>query len=125
MKNMVVTYGTLLRYQGLLEREIEHLAQEYRELCWKHTDTLKAANGDKFSKDYGVDNEYFKEKSFCLRVKQFETFKELMNLMKDYYEQTGDKLPRKIHMMRELINFNPGYDDFDNELNKMREQRGW
>lgn len=125
MKSMLIDYVSILKYKSFLEREIEHIADEYRELCWKRTETLKAINGDRFSKNYGIDDDYFSERCFSLRIRQFETFDELRKLTTEYYEQTGDTLSRNILIRRSLINFRPGYDDFDYELNKMRDKRGW
>lgn len=124
MKDMVISYERILKYQGFLEREIENLAQEHRELCWKRTETNKSRT-DRFSTDYGITGEIFKERTFSLRIRQFEMCAELMALMMDYNKQTGERLARKNYILRELINFHPGYDDFDAELLKMKNKRGY
>ena len=66
-----------------------------------------------------IRNEY---KTIEDENRQYELYLELENLIKECKEQNGGKpcLPYSIHLKRQLICFNPSYDNVVEELSKLK-----
>lgn len=75
-----------------------------------------------FHTDYEINKASYEDRVKNLRIHQYELYLELENLIKNCKDQNGGKpyLPYSIHLKRELICFNPSYDNVVEELDRLK-----
>lgn len=128
MNDINISYKMALKLEVYMEKEIEKIAQDFRDLSWNYDETCKYKEDMKegkrsFHADYGIDKVSYDNRVKILRIRQYELYLELENLIKDCKKQNGGKpyLPYSIHLKRQLICFNPSYDNVAEELKKLKE----
>lgn len=110
-----------------MEKEIRECRQIYDDLSWKYQESCKYRNdmkvsGRSFSTDYGIDKEFYNSYSKSLQIRQYETFLKLQKLIKTCKEQNDGKgyISYTNGLSRELIRFNPSYDNVSEILERLR-----
>lgn len=128
MNDIRLSYKMALKLEMYMEKEIEKISQDFQDLSWNYNETCKYKEDMKegkrsFHTDYGIDKASYNDRVKNLRIRQYELYLELENLIKDCKEQNGGKpcLPYSIHLKRQLICFNPSYDNVVEELSKLKE----
>lgn len=127
MNDIKIGYKMALKLEMYMEKEIEKIAQDFQDLSWNYNETCKYKEDMKegkrsFHTDYGIDKASYNDRVKNLRIRQYELYLELENLIKDCKEQNGGKpcLPYSIHLKSQLICFNPSYDNVVEELSKLK-----
>lgn len=127
MNDIKISYKMALKLEMYMEKEIEKIAQDYRELSWNYNETCKYnedinAGKRSFHTDYEINKASYEDRVKNLRIHQYELYLELENLIKNCKDQNGGKpyLPYSIHLKRELICFNPSYDNVVEELDRLK-----
>lgn len=127
MKDIRLGYEMILSLELYMEKEIKECKQSYNDLSWKYQESCKYRNdmkisGRSFSTDYGIDKEYYDSYSKSLQIRQYETFLELQELIKTCREQNDGKgyISQTNGLNRELIRFNPSYDDVTEILAQLK-----
>lgn len=127
MRNITITYDMALKLESYMKNEIKSIAEKYRNLSWKYNETRLYNEDMKHSKrsfntNYGIDDEYYKNSVKELRIRQYELYIEWKNFIQNCKEQNGGRpyLPYYMYMQRELICFNPSYDNVEEELERLK-----
>ena len=127
MNDIRLSYKMALKLEMYMEKEIEEIAQDFQSLSWNYNETCEYKKDMKegkrsFHTDYGIDKASYDDRVKNLRIRQYELYLELENLIKDCKEQNDGKpyLPYSIHLKRQLICFNPSYDNVAEELSRLK-----
>lgn len=128
MNNVEISYKMVLKLETYMEKEIENLNQNFRNLLWKYNETCMYKEDMKKGKrslhtNYEIDKATYDDRVKNLKIRQYELYLDLENLINDCKRQNDGKpyLPYSIHLKRELICFNPSYDNVDEELKRLKE----
>lgn len=127
MKDISLSYEMILSLELYMENEIKKCRQMYDDLSWKYQESCKYKNdmevsGRSFSTNYSIDKQYYNSYSKSLQIRQYETFLKLQELIKTCREQNDGKgyIPYTNGLNRELIRFNPSYDNVLEELERLK-----
>ncbi len=127
MNDIKISYKMALKLEMYMEKEIEEIAQDFQSLSWNYNETYEYKKDMKegkrsFHTDYGIDKASYDDRVKNLRIRQYELYLELENLIKDCKEQNDGKpyLPYSMHLKRQLICINPSYDNVAEELRRLK-----
>lgn len=122
-----ISYEMTLKLEMYMEQEIKKIAQDFQKLSFTYNETCKYKEDMRegkrsFHSDYGIDKAFYDNRVKNLKIRQYELYLDLKNLINDCKRQNDGKpyLPYDMHLKRQLICFNPSYDDVAKELIRLK-----